>query len=63
MRRSGLVFAALLFPSLAAAHPGHGIAGGSSSLLHYLSEPAHGLGAVLGIAAVALVAGVLASRR
>jgi hypothetical protein len=25
----------------AAAHPGHGVGGGSDSWLHYLSEPAH----------------------
>ena len=35
-------FVALLaFASPAAAHPGHGLGGGSTSWLHYLTEPVH----------------------
>jgi hydrogenase/urease accessory protein HupE len=64
MKRSSLAFATLAaLPSVAAAHPGHGIAGGSSSLLHYLAEPMHGIGAVLGIGAVSLLAAWATSRR
>jgi hypothetical protein len=38
----------------AVAHPGHGVGGGSWSLLHYLTEPAHWLLALLGLLAVTL---------
>ena len=52
-----LAIAYLLMPLGAAfAHPGHGVGDGGYSLLHYLSEPMHGLGAVLGIAVVAFTA-------
>jgi len=34
-------FAWLVMSSSAAAHPGHGRAGGDFSPLHYLSEPLH----------------------
>jgi len=63
MKKGSLVLALLALPSIAAAHPGHGVAGGSFSLLHYLTEPAHGLSGVLGIAAVAALAVWVRSRR
>jgi hypothetical protein len=37
----GALGAALCVASTAAAHPGHGLAGGSASWLHYLSDPVH----------------------
>ena len=45
----GVACAALLVASAAGAHPGHGLDGGSTHWLHYLSDPLH-------IAPVALVA-------
>jgi hypothetical protein len=47
--------------SLVSAHPGHGQDGGSYSLAHYLSEPAH-FGA--GLALIGLIAvGIYGARR
>jgi hypothetical protein len=43
----------------AAAHPGHGLAGGSQSALHYLGEPLHVAPFVL----AALALGLAARRR
>ena len=48
-----------LLPSPSWAHPGHGVGGGDWSVLHYLTEPAHLVGA-LGLAL--LVAGSFAGR-
>lgn len=45
---------ALIWPMIAAAHPGHGRDGGSFSLFHYLTEPLH-----LAVAAVLLGAVVV----
>jgi len=36
-----LACASLALASAAAAHPGHGLGGGSDSWLHYLTEPLH----------------------
>jgi hydrogenase/urease accessory protein HupE len=58
----GLAWLALASP--AAAHPGHGSAGGDWSALHYLSEPEHLLFAVPFLVLVAVLgARVLRSRR
>jgi hydrogenase/urease accessory protein HupE len=38
---SAIAASCLLLASAAAAHPGHGLGGGSQSWLHYLSEPLH----------------------
>ena len=40
-RAFGAAGAALAIASAAAAHPGHGLAGGSANGLHYLSDPLH----------------------
>ena len=40
-RALGAAGAALLVASAAGAHPGHGIGGGSTHWLHYLSDPLH----------------------
>ncbi|MBM4356990.1 MAG: hypothetical protein FJ096_02665 [Deltaproteobacteria bacterium] len=45
----------LLTPALASAHPGHGAVPGDS-LLHWIAEPAHAAGLVLGLALVGLIA-------
>ena len=37
----GEIFAVLLVAGAAGAHPGHGLDGGSSQALHYLSDPLH----------------------
>lgn len=63
MRKTSLVLALLALPAAAAAHPGHGFGGGSYSLLHYLTEPVHGLSGLLGIAAVGLLAVWVTGRR
>jgi len=54
-RTLGLACAALLVASPAAAHPGHGLGGGSTHWLHYVGDPLHvaplallGLGLALG---------------
>jgi len=43
MRRAAFGIGACLFSvaSAAAAHPGHGLAGGSESWLHYATDPLH----------------------
>ncbi len=53
--------AAFFVASSAAAHPGHGLGGGSAHWLHYLSEPLHV--APLAVAALALVFGLAWRRR
>ena len=41
----------LALPTIAIAHPGHGGHGGSGfTITHYLTEPDHALGALLGLA-------------
>ncbi|MBM4376667.1 MAG: hypothetical protein FJ095_16415 [Deltaproteobacteria bacterium] len=45
----------LLTPALAMAHPGHGTVPGNT-LAHWIAEPAHALGLVVGLALIALVA-------
>jgi hypothetical protein len=45
----------LLTPALAPAHPGHGTVPGNT-LAHWLAEPAHAVGMVLGLALTAFVA-------
>jgi len=57
-RALALAAAALSLASAAAAHPGHGLDGGSSHWLHYLSDPLH----VAPLAAV-VIAGALARQR
>ncbi len=42
-----------LSSGVAYGHPGHGVGGGSFSLVHYFTEPQHGLGALLGLFALA----------
>jgi len=49
----GVACTALLVASAAGAHPGHGLDGGSTHWLHYLSDPLH-------LAPLALVAFTLA---
>jgi hypothetical protein len=55
------VFAALLINLAAAAtvsaHPGHGIASDGDSAIHYLVEPAHGIG--LGIIVLSSIAATI----
>ena len=62
-RRPALVTvaAALLLASPAAAHPGHGLGGGSYHWLHYLTDPLHV--APFALAALALVLVIRARRR
>ena len=47
--------AALALASPAAAHPGHGLGGGSTHWLHYLSDPLHVAPLAVGVLALALV--------
>jgi hypothetical protein len=54
---------ALTVSSPASAHPGHGLAGGSYSLSHYVSEPLHLLGGLVVVAAFAAGAALLRRRR
>ena len=58
LRVIGIASAALGVASAAAAHPGHGLDGGSEHWLHYVSDPLH----VAPLALVALTL-VLAWRR
>jgi hypothetical protein len=60
-RAAGAAGAALAFAQAAAAHPGHGLAGGSSHALHYLSDPLHV--APLALAGLALAVGWRRRRR
>lgn len=53
---TALVF---LTPALASAHPGHGVTSGET-LLHWVTEPAHAAGLVLGVALVGFAARALA---
>ena len=55
----------LVMSSSAAAHPGHGRAGGDFSALHYLIEPQHVLGGIVTLVLVISVwhlAGMLRTR-
>jgi MYXO-CTERM domain-containing protein len=54
-RAIGAAAAALAIANAAAAHPGHGLAGGSSHWLHYLGEPLHVAPLALAGLALALV--------
>jgi hypothetical protein len=45
---------ALVLASQAAAHPGHGLGGGSTHWLHYLSDPLHLAPFAVGALAIAL---------
>jgi hypothetical protein len=54
---------ALTVSSPASAHPGHGLGGGSYSLLHYVTEPLHLLGGLVVVAAFASGAALLRGRR
>jgi hypothetical protein len=54
-RALGAAGATLVIASAAAAHPGHGLAGGSAQWLHYLTDPLHVAPPVLVGLAVALV--------
>lgn len=51
----------LLTPALASAHPGHGTMPGDT-LAHWLAEPAHAVGIVLGLALAAFAASRLAAK-
>jgi hypothetical protein len=60
-RRAFTTFAAaLMLASQAASHPGHGLGGGSTHWLHYLSDPLHA--APWAVAALVLVLLVRARR-
>lgn len=50
----GLAILGLALPVAAAAHPGHGLAGGSHAWLHYLSDPLHVAPAALALLAFAV---------
>lgn len=53
----------MMFAGAAAAHPGHGRGNDSGfGLLHYLSEPEHVTGVLIGVLAIAVV-GFLLRRR
>lgn len=54
MSKLAIAIGAILFPSVAAAHPEHA-AGGSFGLVHYLSDPFH---VALTGAAILLMVGV-----
>ena len=47
--------AVLALASPAAAHPGHGLDGGSTHWLHYLSDPLHAAPWVVGVLALVLL--------
>ncbi len=53
---------AIAVASVASAHPGHGLDGGSSSVAHYWTEPLHVLG-VVGLLAAVVAGGWLLRRR
>ena len=55
MKRFVSVGLVLGMAEAAAAHPGHGIGGGSEAWLHYLSEPLHVAPLALAALALALV--------
>jgi len=55
--------AALAVPSLAAAHPGHGLDPSGTSWLHVVAEPEHALPLFAALCVVALVWGLRALRR
>lgn len=46
---------AFLLANQAAAHPGHGLGGGSDRWLHYLTEPLHVAPFALGALALAII--------
>ena|GEM_PF-1171469 len=50
-QRLSIVLAALCGPTVAWAHPGHGL-GDGTSLLHYLTSPIHVGGAMLALTVV-----------
>ena len=53
--RAFTAFAAVfMLASQAAAHPGHGLGGGSTRWLHYLTEPPHVAPVAIGALALAL---------
>ena len=55
-QRAFTTFAAVLvLASPAGAHPGHGLGGGSTHWLHYLTEPLHVAPFAVGALALALV--------
>jgi len=58
-----ILITACVTAEVALAHPGHGVGGGSYSPFHYLTEPFHGLGAVLGIVAAVMLTAVWAFRK
>jgi hypothetical protein len=58
-RPLALATLALSFANAAGAHPGHGLDGAASSLLHILTEPVH----VAPLALAALGLGLLLRRR
>jgi len=53
MRAASVAGAALSIANAAAAHPGHGLDGGSSHWLHYASDPLHVAPLALGALALA----------
>jgi MYXO-CTERM domain-containing protein len=55
--------AALVLASQAAAHPGHGLGGGSTHWLHYLSDPLHAAPWAVGALALVLLVQVRRSIR
>jgi hypothetical protein len=61
--RALVTAAALAVPTLAAAHPGHGIDPSGGSWLHVVAEPEHLMPLFGALCVVALVWGVRALRR
>jgi len=54
-QRMLVIFASVLaLASQAAAHPGHGLGGGSAHALHYLTDPMHVAPIAAGVLALAL---------
>ena len=53
---------AIVLPTAAAAHPGHGADALAATPLHYLAEPAHALGALVALASVVVLAHALRRR-
>jgi|GEM_PF-2234504 len=53
----------VLSVSTASAHPGHGVTPDGNSAAHYLLEPLHGLGLVVGVLVAIACVGLVRLRR